>query len=122
MNLLEDISIIHFDYLKEKNTSCFHLYLNLFVISSGFFTAIMDHFHWKHVAIIFDNIDPLMRLQGDAIRTALREDPRYPRPYDIEFSTTKNPNFKAMMEEASQHARGLYHMFYYYSIHAVTNA
>ena len=81
-----------------------------FVEHLGFFTAIMDQFQWKHVAIIFDNHDPLMRLQGDAIRTALREDPRYPRPYDIEFSTVKNPNFKAMIQEASQHARGIFNL------------
>ena len=68
----------------------------------------MDEFGWKHVAILFDNADPLMRVQGNAIRTALREDPRYPRPYDIEFSTNKNPNFRSMLQEASRHARGLF--------------
>ncbi len=75
----------------------------------GFFTSILDSFEWKHIAIIFDNHDVLMRVQGEAIRQALREDERYPRPYDIEFSTAHNPNFKSMIEEARQYARGNVH-------------
>ena len=69
-------------------------------------TSILDHFGWKHVAIIFENLNLLNQVQGAALRTALREDPRYPRPYDIEYAANSNPDFKAMLKEAGRHARG----------------
>lgn len=65
----------------------------------------LNHFSWNHVAIIYDYNDVLMEIQGKALTQALRDDDDFARPYDISFDTTKNPDFKSFLLEASLHAR-----------------
>ena len=63
-------------------------------------------FEWRHVAIIYDTYDVLMRIQGSSLVNNLRSDVNYPRPYDIPFQADKPQDFEAMVLEASQHSRG----------------
>lgn len=77
-----------------------------FLLFAVFFKAVMNHFSWRHIAIIYDTYDVLMRIQGTALKKSLVADAAYPRPYDITFDTRKNPNYAAMLNEAGRHARG----------------
>ena len=71
-----------------------------------FLTSILDYFQWKHVAILYDIEDVFFRIQGQALIQALRNDDTYPRPFDLEYDSKKDPPFDDMLEEASKHARG----------------
>ena len=71
-----------------------------------FFKSVMKMFGWSHMTIVYDTWDVLMRIQATALKKALLTDPYYPRPYDIEFDTTKNPDYFEILTEASNHARG----------------
>ena len=66
----------------------------------------VNKFNWKHTAIIYDEYDVLMRVQGSALIRSLVEEASLPRPYNIVFDTTKNPDFSSFLDEASKHARG----------------
>ena len=68
----------------------------------------MVHFKWRHMVIVYDTHDVLMRIQGTALKKAFVADPAFPRPYDIEFDTTKYPDYSGILDEARQQARGEY--------------
>ena len=70
-----------------------------------FVMELLKKYSWKHVAILYDIHDVLMRVQGSALTNSLRREEQLPRPYDVSFDTTKHPDFDELLTEASQHAR-----------------
>ena len=73
---------------------------------SVFITDFLSFFDWYHTAIIYDVYGILTRLQGLTLNTALRDDPRYPRPFVITFDARLTIDYDEMLLEASKYARG----------------
>ena len=75
----------------------------------------MDYFGWKQVAIVYDIEDVFFRIQGLALNSALKNDDKYKRPFDIEYDSKKNPDFDDILVEASKHARSMFENHFRFS-------
>ena len=71
-----------------------------------FVTDFLSYFKWYHTVIVYDTNGILTLIQGEMLKTTLRDDPRYPRPYVITFDARRPVDYDEILIEASQYARG----------------
>ena len=72
-----------------------------------FVLSLLTYFEWSHTAIIYDTHNPLMRIQGDSLVLALRDDHTKWRPYPLSFDARLEVDHERMLLDASKYARGV---------------
>ena len=68
------------------------------------FDSVLDEFHWTDIAIIIDRDHLHSTVLGETLDDGFRTRTRF--PYVITYYSTSNPDFRKLLHEASNHARG----------------
>ena len=93
-------SLKHIKTSKSRKILKYTTYFVVFILS------LLSYFDWQHTAIVYDTHNPLMRIQGDSLVLALRDDPSKWRPFALSFDARTNFDYEEILKEASKYARG----------------